>query len=605
LASQSDVSSQIISALQVTAPDLDTSTGAVARKIIDAISSQIADASIDTQLLTYQYSIYAMTGAALDAFVQLFGMSRFPATAATGTVTFTRQTATDVISVPVNSQVSTSNGSVTVQTLTAAILPIGTLVASVPVQATVAGPAGNVQANSLTQMLTPVAEITTVTNLAALSGGANQETDSQLQTRWVNTVFKSMSGTEQMFLGIALNNPDCTAANVVGSATNRVEQVQIIGTSASSTVSDAQYIYPTQQVVGTDIDGGNVAVPGLQYLWNSSVIPPVIEVIDTSYFAPGTIVTLEFNYLDVWSRNNPSTNILNRVDVWCAGVNAVSATQTVPWSSSLVFASSGEYNVASFVHPDGTNPTAGNIFIPLAFVPILTIDSVISVGSTNYGLATPQFPLGTTANGIEYAYQIVQENDASGWGPYSNAGLEWVAAMAPAAGSVLTIGEDYTYNNVPASIQQDLENWRLASTDVLAHQAIEVYLQFSVAVIFDPNTTQQTTTAAIQTALSGWLTGLGFNAIIYPSSVIQQIENTPGVTACRFLIGADVPGWNGATPNLFSVGIQQINSVNVVVNSFVDTNGNPVDIVLGASQIPAFGALNVVAKAANSFGAFV
>jgi hypothetical protein len=177
--------------------------------------------------------------------------------------------------------------------------------------------------------------------------------------------------------------------------------------------------------------------------------------------------------------------------------------------------------------------------------------------------------------------------------------------MAPAAGSILTIGEDYTYNNVPASIQQDLENWRLASTDVLAHQAIEVYLQFSVAVIFDPNTTQQTTTAAIQTALSGWLTGLGFNAIIYPSSVIQQIENTPGVTACRFLIGADVPGWNGATPNLFNVGIQQINSANVVVNSFVDTSGNPVDIVLGASQIPAFGALSIVAKAANSFGAFV
>jgi len=115
----------------------------------------------------------------------------------------------------------------------------------------------------------------------------------------------------------------------------------------------------------------------------------------------------------------------------------------------------------------------------------------------------------------------------------------------------------------------------------------------------------RTTTAAIGTALSNWLTGLGFNATVYPSSVIQQIENTPGVTACRFLTGGDITGWNPATPNAFNVGIQQVNAYGTVITSYVDANGNPLDIVLGASQIPAFGNLVVVPKAANSFGAFV
>jgi uncharacterized phage protein gp47/JayE len=604
MTTQSDVSSQLIAALGVSIPDLDTSVGSVARKMIDAFSSQIADASVSTQLLTYQYNIYSMTGGALDSFVQLFGMSRFPATSAAGTVTFTRQTATDVISVPVNTQVSNQSGSVVVQTLTAAILTIGQLVATVPVQATVAGPQGNVQANSLTLLTTPVAEISTVTNLAALTGGANQETDSQLQQRWVSTVFKSMSGTVAMFLGIALNNPACTAANVVGTMTTRTEQVQIIGTSASSTVSDAQWIYPTGQVVGRDIQGGDVAVPGLQYTWNYSVIPPQIEVIDTSYFPPGEIVTLQFNYLDVWSRNQPASSIWNRVDVWCAGELATQAAQTVPWSSSLVFADSGEYNVANYIRPDGTMPAPGNIFIPLAFVPILTMDAIITIGSTNYGLASASYPLGTVSNGIYYAYQIVHENDAAGWGPYSNAGLEWVASMAPAAGSVISVGSDYTYNAVPAQVQQGLENWRLAATDVIAHQAITVYLQFSVAVIFDPSVTQSTTTAAIQTALSSWLTGLGFGAVVYPSSVIQQIENVPGVDACRFLIGSDITGWNPATPDAFQVGIQQLSAAGQTLTSYVDSLGNPTDIILGASQIPAFGNLVVIAKAPNSFGAF-
>lgn len=607
MASQADVSGQIITALRVTAPDMDTSAGSVARKMIDAFSSAVADASVDTHLLTYQYDIYSHTGADLDAFVQLFGMSRFPAIAATGTLTFTRGTATDVVAAPVGTQVSDDGGDVIAQTLVPAIFDVGASVVTVPCQATVPGPEGNAAANSLTQLLTPVAEVTSVTNLTALTGGANQETDSQLQTRWVNTVFKSMSGTEQMFIGIALNNPSCHAANVVGPSTVYLEQVQIVGTSATSTVSDAQYIYPSGQVVGRNIDAGDVAVPGLQYTWNSSVNPPVINVVDAAYFPPGAIVTLKFNYLDIWSRNIPSSGVLNRVDVWCAGVNAVPAAQTVPWSASRTFTSTSTapYYTGNYVRPDTTHPTAGNVFLPLAFVPILTMDPIISVGGVNYGLATPAHPLGTVSGGVSYAYQIVHESDAFGWGPFSNAGLEWVASMAPPGGSAITIGEDYTFNNVPLAIQQDLDNWRLAATDVLAHQAITILLKVSLAVIFDPNTAQATTITAIQTALADWLTGLGFNATIFPSSVIQIVENTPGVTACRFLTSGDAPGWNPATPNNFNVGIQQINAAGTTIASYVDTNGNPVDIILGDAQIPAFGALVVVPKAANSFGAFV
>ena len=606
MASQTDVAGQIISALQVTAPDMDTSVGSVTRKMIDAFSSAVADASVDTHLLTYQYDIYSHTGADLDAFVQLFGMSRFPATQATGTLTFTRGTATDVVGVPVGSQVSDDGGDIIAATLTPGIFNVGVSVVTVPAQCTTLGPTGNAAANTLTQMTTPVAEVTQVTNLTAFTGGANQETDSQLQQRWVNTVFKSMSGTEQMFLGVALNNPSCHAANVVGPSTHRVEQVQIVGNSAASTVGDAQYIYPTGQVVGRHIDAGDVAVPGLQYTWNSSVNPPVIQVIDANYFPPGQIVGLRYNYLDEWSRNVPASGVLNRVDVWCAGVNAVPAAQTVPWSISRSFSSAptAPYYAGNYVRPDSTPPTAGNIFLPLAFVPIVTVDPLITVRGVNYGLATAQHPLGTVSGGISYAYQIVHENDAFGWGPYSNAGLEWVATMAPPAGSAITISEDYTYNNVPLAVQQDLDNWRLAATDVLAHQALTVLLQFSVAVIFDPNTAPATTTAAIQTALSGWLTGLGFNAMVYPSSAIQQIENTPGVTACRFLVGSDQANWNPANPNAFNVGIQQVNNAGVPIVSYVDANGNPTDIILGDSQIPAFGGLVVVPKAANSFGAF-
>src|SRR6516225_4863356 len=239
--SQAEISSQIVTMLQTSEPDLDTTPGTVVRKIIDATASVISDSYVDSQMLAYQYDIDSMTGANLDAFVQLFGISRYPAT---------RGTSTDVISIPVGTQVGTVDGSVVVQTLATAILSVGALSATVPVQAITTGPAGNVAAGTLTQLLTPVAEVNSVTNTNALTGGANQETDTQLRTRWKATVFRNMAGTAAMFLGVALNDPSCTAANVVGAATRRREQVQIASGQAASTVSDAQSTYPSGQVVG-------------------------------------------------------------------------------------------------------------------------------------------------------------------------------------------------------------------------------------------------------------------------------------------------------------------------------------------------------------------
>lgn len=602
---QPDISSQIIAVLAASEPDLDTSVGSVTRKIIDAVAASISTASLDQQMLSYQYDVNSMIGAALDAFVQLFGMSRYPATRAVGTVSFTRGTATDTASVPVGTQVSSEDGSIVVVTLTTAILDPAALSVTAPVQVVTAGPQGNVGTGVLTTIQTPVAEVTSCTNVSPLTGGANQETDTQLQARWKATVFKNMAGTSQMFLGIATNDPDCTAANVVDGATRFREQVQISNGTAASTVSDAQYTYPSGQVAGRDIDNGDVAAPGTQYLWGYTNNPPTLSVIDQSYFPNGELVDLSFLYMDAYSRNSPTAGIYSRVDVWCAGSRPTACAATVNYHNSVTFSSSSTSNwfTGDFVRPDGTAPQAGNVFVALPWGPIVTLPPVLVVNGVTYGLATPAFPLGSVSGGVTYAYQIVHRTGAFGWSPYSDFGLEWISSAQPPVGKALVLSEDYTYNNVPAAIQANLENWRLAGQDVLAHQGISVSLQFSLAVIFDPSVTLSVTQAAINTSLQTYLSQLGFNSRIYPSSVIQAVEATPGVIASRFLTGADYPAWNGATPNNFSVGIQQVYQ-GVVTQSYVDSGGNPVDISLGAAQLPTFGNSVVVPKAGNTMGPF-
>jgi hypothetical protein len=270
-----------------------------------------------------------------------------------------------------------------------------------------------------------------------------------------------------------------------------------------------------------------------------------------------------------------------------------------------VFSSTSTSNwfTGSFVRPDGTHPSAGNVFVALPWGPIVTLPPVLVVNGVTYGLATPSFPLGSVSGGVTYAYQMVHRDGAFGWSPYSDFGLEWHASFQPPVGKALVLSEDYTYNNVPAAIQANLENWRLAGQDVLAHQGISVALQFSLAVIFDPGVTQSVTIAAINTSLQTYLSQLGFNSRIYPSSVIQAVEGTPGVTASRFLTGADYPSWNPSAPNNFSVGIQQVYQ-GIVTKSYVDSGGNPVDVALGAAQLPTFGNAVVVPKAGNTMGPF-
>ncbi len=606
MASQSDVTAQIIAALAASEPDLDTSVGSVTRKIIDAVAAPIAAASLDSQMLSYQYDINAMSGAALDTFVATIGgLQRYPAARATGTVTFTRTTASDIVSVPVGTQVASSDGSVVVQTLTAAILNPGALTAEVPVQAVTAGPSGNVAAGQLTQIMTPVSEITAVTNVNPTSGGTNQETDSQLQARWKATAFRSMAGTSQMFLGIALNDPDCQAANVVDSATRRREQLQISGGQAVSTVSDAQYVYPAGQVVGRNIDAGDVAAPGIQYTWDSSSNPPRVVVIDASYFPEGELIDVSFLYLDTASRNDPAAGIYSRIDLWCAGTRPAGASATVSFTDAITFqtASSSSWYAGSFIRPDGTAPAPGNIFLALPWGPILTVPSTMVLNGTTYGLASLQNPLGTVSGGVTYAYQIVHRDGAFGWSPYSDFGLEWDISMNPGNGVPVPISENYTYNDVPLAVQQAVENWRLAGWDVQAHQGIQAYLRFSLAVIFDPSVSQSVTQQAITNALSSYLAQLGFNARVFPSSIISIVEQTTGVIASRFLTGADYSGWNGAAPNDFNVGIQRTYD-GIATESYVNSAGDPVDVEFGDDTIPVFGDLQISVRAANTMGAF-
>lgn len=607
---RADIASQMKSALQVSMPELDTNVGTPVAKILDAVAASIADAYVDNHLLTYTYDVDSKTDADLDAFCQLFGIARLPAKRASGTVTFIRAGggSSSIIYIPINTQITSSAETpVVVQTVSGAVMDAGVLSINVPVIAVDAGPSGNVGANLLNNMSSPIDGVSYVTNLSSLTGGMDQETDSALRARWKATVFRNLAGTESMYLGVALDDADCFAANVVTAAKQVREQIQIVSGGATSTVNDAKFVFGTPVTLGTDIDGGNVFLLNHDYTFTSTT-PPTITVLNSAVIPDGTIADLMYQYTPLMSRSDPSTGIINRVDLWCGGQRAVTAQQAMRFSSAKTFNTTGGsvYNRANWERTDGTQPTSGNIFIPLAYGPILTVSPTITAGATTYGLATPAHPMGSVSGGITYAYQVVHDKTANGYTPQSLFGLEWNVGTAPANNTAFTVGADgaYTYNQVPTSIQQAIDVWRLAGTDVRAHQAQSVRLRFSLAVMYDRTAYPAQVNQAMDTALASWLSSLGINSVVQVSDALQVLHNVPGVDNIRFLNGSDYPSWNPATPNAFNVGIQQIDVNGTVIQSFVDTNGRAKDIVLNDAQVPVFNNSVYSQKSQNSWGTY-
>ena len=599
MATQSDVVARIVSNLSLTDPDLDTAIGSVTRKIIDAVAESIADSYTDDHLLNYQFDIDSKIGADLDDFVQLFGMSRIAAKRATGTVVFYRgaEDANRRAAIPINTQISSlSTPQVFVQTVTAGFLELNQVSVEVPVQAVVGGITGNVGAGLLTRQSTPVAGILAVTNIDPLTGGQPPETDNELRERWKRTVFRSLAGTEAMYLGLALNAEGVYAANVVGATKTHIEQVQIKAGVGQSVIDDVAYVFPDSAQLAVSLDGGQLLLRDYDYRFNTATRPPQIEMISTAYAtgqtnsetgelltAPteGAIFELSYEYAPQDSRNLPAQGITNRVDIWCAGTVAEAASQAVIFTTDTRFsvAKGSAYYFRKFLRQSGNRPKIDNIFVPLAFGPIINIPATLTVAGKTYHRDTDYF--------------AVHDDSPNGYAANSLCGLEWDASNLPSAVRpvfIVGINDDYVFNSVPRTVQAGIDRWRIGGVDALAHAAKLQYLRFNLVVSYDRNRDPLQINSALSDAISNFLSTLSFDSTIQASDVLQVAHGVTGVDNVRFLHGTDWASYNPATPNLYGVGIQRV--VNgMVVRSYVDEQGYPFDVTFGDAELAVFESL--------------
>lgn len=196
---------------------VDLTIGSILRAVVEATGSVV---------MWLQWLILALlaitraatsSGSDLDSWMADYGVTRLPANAATGSVTFSRFTATQQAVVPVGAVVQTADGSqqYTVNTdttnpaynaaLGGYVIAAGVSSVTVSVTAATAGAAANVIAGAISSLAQAIPYVDSVANALAFTNGVDAETDSNFRIRFVSYI-QSLSKATKAAIGYAITS---------------------------------------------------------------------------------------------------------------------------------------------------------------------------------------------------------------------------------------------------------------------------------------------------------------------------------------------------------------------------------------------------------------
>jgi uncharacterized phage protein gp47/JayE len=196
---------------------VDLTIGSLLRSVVESNSSVAQWLQKLIVILLATTRAATSTGTDLDSWMADYGFLRLSAVQATGQVTFARFTATYQAVVLIGTTVSTSDGTqsytVIVDTTNAAysasyngyVIAAGISSVTVPIMANIAGSSANALAGTISTITGSIQYVDTVTNAAALTNGADSESDASFRARFIAWV-ASLSKATKAAIGYAISS---------------------------------------------------------------------------------------------------------------------------------------------------------------------------------------------------------------------------------------------------------------------------------------------------------------------------------------------------------------------------------------------------------------
>lgn len=521
------VVADMLAKLKITAPGFSFELGTPERKIIDAVGESISEAYVDQYLVGSLLDIESRSGLELEQFVGIFGFGRLQGRQATGVVRVELSTAnTQDISVAQGTQFYTRQGQPgTADPLYFAstqpvVIPAGSYVADVPIQCVVVGTQGNVPPDSIVY-LGSIIGATSVTNLTALTGGVDVETDAELRQRFKDTFMRNIAGTEDWYLGLAYQNKNVSKAVCFGPIRKYVTQIAVPADDGTLNLApllaaDVKYAWPRGESVFKNLGQTDEVFyrPFDDYIFVAGGSPQFTNV-GSGQMTTGDIVDLEFEYTTRSSRNDPQNGILNKVDLFVNGSDPYLITErTVVSAQTFSSNAADELYTGNFARVGATGTVSSSSrFLRLGSVPIVTFPSSIVVGVQPY------------QQNVDY--YLVRGTTLLAGSVREVAGIEWIPGHGPNTGTPLTL--TYTYNRVPEVLGAVVKQGKQITTDVLVHQASYSYMRVHLSIEYDRGLVISQVDNAIQQRLRDFFNGQGYGAWIEISDLSLAVHQVLGV----------------------------------------------------------------------------
>jgi uncharacterized phage protein gp47/JayE len=536
-------SQQMLATLANTMPTLSCEVGTPERKIVDAVAECISEASVAQYLVGSLLDIDTKSGAELEQFVGIFGFGRLQGQAATGVVRVTvTMPSTQDYTFQLGTQFYTTPGLAGMITTLyfastqAVVLTTGNLNCDVPVQCTVVGSTGNVPPNSITYVGDVIGG-STVTNLGAMTGGVDPETDAELRQRFKDTLLRNMAGTSDYYEALCQQNNNVSRVAVYGPLSLYKTQIPVPTTEVILPVNqDVKYAWPAMESVFDQLGQENETFysPINDYIYTAGTSPQ-FTTISSGALVPGNIVDLEFQYTTKSSRNNPLNGICNKVDIFVDGVSPFAVTEATSVSAATLSSLTSDALYTDNFERVGSagSPTAGNRFMRLGSVPVVSFPSTLTIGGVVYTRGTHYWLLAPNTNpGSPNPTTLLKGSAAE------VAGVEWSSA-GPSTGTPVTL--DYVYNQVPQLLGALIAPAKQITTDVMVHQGTFAYLQPCLDIEYDRTYSVATVNSNIITRMQSFWNSMPFGVSVKLSVITMYVQQTLGVVDCKVTQSADAP----------------------------------------------------------------
>jgi uncharacterized phage protein gp47/JayE len=594
------VSKEILAKLSVTAPGFSLELGTPERKIVDAVSESISEAYIDQYLVGSLLDIESKAGLELEQFCGIFGFGRLQGQSSTGTVRVELNTAnTSDINIQLGSQFYTrqslpsSGNPLYFSSTQAVMIPAGSYLVDVPIECTITGTVGNVPPDTIVYV-GDILGSTSVTNLQALSGGVDVETDEELRQRFKDTFLRNVIGTEDWYLGLCYQNKNVSKATCFGPVKKYSTQIVVPADVGGNPVviemdpliaADIKYAWDGDQHVTVFKNLGQddevFYRRGVDYQWVAGPVPQFAR-ISNGALDVGDVIDIEMEYTTRSSRNDPEKGIANKVDVFVNGSVPYTVTERTKITATVLTEDPDdrfyEGNFAR-VGTEGT-PTNGNRFTRLGSTPVVSFPSIITLTTVVGGTPISEnYVQGTDYHLIRSAPESnPNPTTLLAGSPYEVAGIEWEPG-GPEIGTNVTL--TYIYNQVPEMLQKVIKISKQVTTDVLVHQAGFQYIKVCIAVEYDRGFVVQQVNNAIQERLRSYFAGMPFGAWIEISDLNLAVHQVLGVDNVKITKSTD-PGVVSQNYGIQTYG----DSADIVMLN--DNTPHEEDFKLRDNQLPIF-----------------